>query len=47
MWIEQASFLVRRIDGQSAAVKVTTLYRPEVNQAIPAKDLEFGAPQVP
>ena len=45
--MHQATLLVRRIDGQSAAVKVTTLYRPEVSQAIPAKDLEFGAPQSP
>lgn len=27
--------------------KNTTIYRPEVNQEIPAKELEFNAPKAP
>ncbi len=47
VWLEKTTFLVRRIAEDTGLAKTTTDYRPEVNQAIPTKDLEFGAPQSP
>jgi outer membrane lipoprotein-sorting protein len=44
LWLEKATFLVRRIAEQSGSNKRTTDYRPEVNKEIPAKELELGAP---
>jgi outer membrane lipoprotein-sorting protein len=44
VWFEKATFLLRRIAGQSGLNKSTTDYRPEVNKEIPAKELELGAP---
>ena len=44
VWFEKATFLLRRIAGQSGLNKSTTDYRPEVNKEIPVKELEFNAP---
>jgi hypothetical protein len=44
VWLEKATFLVRRIAGGTGLAKNTTDYRPEVNKDIPAKELELNAP---
>jgi outer membrane lipoprotein-sorting protein len=43
VWFEKATFLLRRIAGQSGLNKSTTDYRPEVNNEIPPKELELNA----
>ena len=47
LWLEKATYLVRRIAMDTGLTKNTTIYRPEVNQEIPAKELEFNAPKAP
>lgn len=44
VWLEKATFLVRRIAERTGLAKNTTDYRPEVNKDIPAKELELNAP---
>ena len=50
VWIDQSSFLVRRIDskdtlGGDLRVETTTTYEPEVNKDIPEGMLDFSAPK--
>ena len=44
VWLEKATFLVRRIAEGTRLAKNTTDYRPEVNKDIPANELELNAP---
>ena len=45
LWLEKATYLITRIDRKMTAARVnTTVYQPEVNKEIPAKELEFNAP---
>ena len=49
LWIDQRSFLVRRIDAQKKfddfRVEETTTYDPAINEEIPKKSLEFDPPK--
>jgi outer membrane lipoprotein-sorting protein len=44
LWLEKATYLIRRIAQDTGLNKSTTVYQPEVNKDIPAKELEFNAP---
>jgi hypothetical protein len=46
VWIDQSSYLVRRVDERSAFEQASTIYQPELNGAIDPKLLEFNAPSV-
>jgi len=41
LWLEKETYLIRRIIGDSKLARTTTVYRPEVNKEISAKELEF------
>lgn len=45
LWLEKATYLVVRIYQDTDLAKTTTVYRPQVNIEIPAKELEFDAPE--
>lgn len=45
VWLEKATFLVRRLGEGTGLAKSTTDYSPEVNVEIPAKELEVNAPE--
>ena len=47
LWLEKETHLIRRIAMDTGLTKNTTDYRPEVNQEVPAKELEFNAPTAP
>ena len=47
LWLDKATYLVWRIAEDTGLTKRTTIYRPEVNKEIPAKELEFNAPKTP
>jgi hypothetical protein len=44
LWLENATYLIRRIDQDTGLTKATTVYRPQAGIEIPAKELEFNAP---
>ena len=44
LWLEKATYLVRRIAQDTGLAKNATVYQPEVNKDIPAKELELNAP---
>ncbi len=44
LWLEITTYLLRRIDETTARTRDTTVYCPEVDKEIPAKELEFNAP---
>jgi len=45
LWLEKSTYLVLRIAEDTGLTKDTTVYRPQVHVEIPAKELEFGAPE--
>ena len=47
LWLEKATYLIRRIGDDTDLRGMATVYRPEVNQEVPAKELEFNAPTAP
>jgi outer membrane lipoprotein-sorting protein len=44
LWLEKATYLVRRIAQDTGLTKNATVYQPEMNKDIPAKELELNAP---
>jgi len=44
LWLEKATYLIRQIVEETELAKTTTVYRPEVDKDIPAKELEINAP---
>ncbi len=44
LWLEKATYLVRRVDQNTGLTRDTTVYRADVNKEIPAKELELNAP---
>ena len=49
LWIDKATHLLRKVEVrrtlETYRSETTTLYTPEVNVAVPAADLAFGAPE--
>jgi outer membrane lipoprotein-sorting protein len=41
LWLEKETYLIRRIAEDTKLTRTTTVYRPEVDKEIPAKELEF------
>jgi len=44
LWLEKATYLIRRIYQDTGLTKNTTVYRPEVNKEISVKELGFDPP---
>lgn len=45
VWIERATYLIRRIVDEKRLATATTVYKPQVNTEIPATELAFDAPK--
>lgn len=45
VWIERATYLIRRIVDENRSATATTVYKPQVNVEIPATELDFDAPK--
>jgi outer membrane lipoprotein-sorting protein len=46
LWLEKKTYIIRRIAEETALTRDTTVYWPEVDKEIPAKELEFNVPKV-
>lgn len=44
LWIDQTSFLLRRVDSDYGSSETTTTYEPAIDEEIPESLLDFDPP---